>query len=128
MTARASTKNINHLREVLFKQLDQLIDVDQTVDLDRVRLVNETSRLIIDTAKVEVAHAAVIHGAITLPFIEGQEGAAERPYQPPLPAPRQEGSPVPSTSEGKASEVLSGGPSENHPWRGLGGRVHRMEH
>lgn len=126
MTAKHSTKNITHLREILFRQLERLGDIDQTIDLDRVRLVNETSRLIIDTAKVEVAHAAVIQGAITLPFIESQDGSDERPHQGLPQSPAPEGGKA--SAEDRTVKALNSGPAEDHPWRGLGSRVHRMEH
>lgn len=139
MTAKSSTRTIEHLRARLFDQLDKLADTTNhvTIDLERVRLVNETSRLIIDTARVEVQHAAVIQGAITLPFIEDQEGSAERPYQRRIPAaaaPAPAAAPDPQTPE---DAVLNGGPAAGHPWRkpaegspwaGLGARVVKATH
>lgn len=129
MTAKSSTRTIEHLRARLFDQLDKLADTTNhvTLDLDRVRLVNETSRLIIDTARVEVQHAAVIGGAMTLPFIEDQEGAAERPYQRRIPAPAAP-APAPAESRSAEAEVLEGGPAANHPWRGLGARAVKATH
>lgn len=123
MTAKQSTRNINHLRELLFVQLEKLADPEQSIDLDRARLANETARLIVDTARVEVAHAAVIQGALTLPFIENQEGSAERPH----PSSRHLPPAAPAPEMSAVERALHGGPPAGHPWRG-NSRVHKLEH
>lgn len=123
MTAKHSTRTINHLRTRLLDQLDHLADLDKPVDLDRARLINETARIIVDTARVEVAFAAVVQGAITLPFIEDQDGAAERPH----PSTRQLPPAPPAPEMSAVERALHGGPPEGHPWRG-NSRVHKLEH
>ena len=124
--SKNKTKTIDHLRETLFKQLDRLVDMDQPVDLDRARLVCETSRLLIDMSKVEVEYARVIQGAITLPCIEHQAGSEERPHPslPPASTCSDEGALSP---EDRTVQALKSGPAEDHPWRQLGSRVHRLQ-
>ena len=124
--SKNKTKNIDHLRDTLFKQLDQLVDMDKPVDLDRARLVCETSRLLIDMSKVEVEYARVIQGAITLPFIEHQDGSAERPH-PSLPPPSTSTG-ASASAEDRTVQAQNSGPAADHPWRGLGVRVHRLQH
>lgn len=127
-----NTKNISHLREHLFNQLDMLCDLSKTVDIERTRMVCEVSKQIIDTARVEIQFAEVMKGALTLPFIEDQSG--ERPNTPQIPVPRtaepdDEDRPFPEpplTAEERRTHALSSGPAEDHPWRGLGGRVHML--
>ena len=122
-------RHIGDLREMLFRQMDQLLDPNVQVDLDRARVTNDTSRQIIDSAKVEVAYAVAIQGAMTMPFIEHQDGSEERPHQPQAPAIPAPAKPEPEAApESRAQQVLDGGPPSNHPWRGLGDRVHRIAH
>lgn len=126
-----ANRNIGHLREHLFNQMDMLCDLSKTVDLERSRMVCEMSRQIIDTARVEIQFAAVMKGAVTLPFIENQDGASERPNMPPQPAlPHKSDDddfPVPPvTAEERTQRALNSGPAADHPWRDLGSRVHRM--
>ena len=125
--SKTKGKNIDQLRAMLFNQLDNLVDLDKPIDLDRARLVCETSRLLIDMSKVEVEYARVIQGAITLPFIEHQDGSEERPHPSLPPAPRPDGNP-PLSAEDRTVQALNSGPPAEHPWRGLGTRVHRLEH
>lgn len=122
----AKSKNIEHLRDTLFKQLDQLVDLEKPVDIDRARLVCDTSRLLIEMSKVEVEYARVIQGAITLPFIESQDGSEERPHQS-LP-PASAGTATTTSTEDRTLATLNSGPPSDHPWRGLGTRVHRLDH
>ena len=124
-----ATRNIGHLREHLFDQLEMLCDNSKTVDLERARMVCEVSEQIIDAARIEIQFAQVMKGALTVPFIEDQTGASERPntpLQPSLPdaqAPTQR-----VTAEELTQRALSAGPPADHPWRGLvGRRVHRLE-
>jgi hypothetical protein len=127
-----ANRNISHLREHLFNQLDMLCDLSKTVDINRARMVCEVSEQIIDSARVEIQFAAVMKGAVTIPFIENQDGASERPNTP-QPAlqhdPDDEPFPEPPlTAEERRDRVLNSGPSADHPWvRGLGDRrVHMM--
>ncbi|AOV00523.1 hypothetical protein [Delftia tsuruhatensis] len=129
-----STKNIGHLRGHLFNQLEMLCDLDKKVDLERSRVVCEVSKQIIDTARVEIQFAAVMKGSVTLPFIEDQDGAGERPYTPPPAAPALSGDDdddvLPGmTGEQRMQSALHSGPAPDHPWRGLGSRVvqHRIK-
>lgn len=125
------SKNISDLRAHLFNQLDMLCDLGKTVDIDRARMVCETSKQIIDSAKVEIEYAQIMKGAITMPFIEEQ--AEERPYTSPPAGPVQAAPaaltvPAAPTVEQRQKQILNSGPPKDHPWRGLGNRVvHRME-
>lgn len=125
------SKNIGHLREHLFNQLDMLRDLSKTVDLDRARMVCETSKQIIDTARVEIQFAEVMKGAVTLPFIEDQADVTERAYSPAsVPAPSDtEQLPAPMSAEERRDAALNSGPAADHPWRQLGSRVvrHRIK-
>ncbi|QIL69543.1 hypothetical protein G7048_03635 [Diaphorobacter sp. HDW4B] len=124
--SKTKGKNIDHLRDMLFKQLDQLVDMDKPVDLDRARVVCDTSRLLIEMSKVEVEYARVIQGAITLPFIEHQDGSEERPH-PSLPS-ASAGDASNTSAEDRTLQALKSGPPDNHPWRGAGSRIHRLDH
>lgn len=52
--------NINDLRGTLFETLKGI--KDGTIDLDKARAINEVSKTIIDTAKVEVDYLKVNGG------------------------------------------------------------------
>ena len=67
--------NINELRDTLFETLNGIKSGD--IDLDKARAINEVSKTIIDTAKVEVDYLKVNNGGVS-PFIE-----ASRPQQLP---------------------------------------------
>ncbi|WP_280190325.1 hypothetical protein [Delftia sp. PS-11] len=125
------TRNIGHLRDHLFDQLDMLCDLSKTVDLNRVKAVCEVSEKIIDSARVEVQLAAVMKGAVTLPFIEDQADVTERAYSPAsVPAPSDtEQLPAPMSAEERRDAALNSGPAADHPWRQLGSRVvrHRIK-
>lgn len=113
------SRNVQDLRNILFAQLDNLIDPAKDVDLERAGMVNDTANTIIHSAKAEIEYAKVIKGAVTIPFIESQEGCEERPFSPPtLPAPG-EPAPLPPAETQKAlgfgGRKSSTGP--NHPWR-----------
>ncbi|WP_441280632.1 hypothetical protein [Tardiphaga sp. 862_B3_N1_1] len=104
------SKTIQDLRDVLFGQLEKLIDPSQEVDLKRHEMVNNYAQTIVNSAKAEIEYAKVIKGAVTIPFIEEQQGCEERPYMAPpaaLPAP---GEPVPLP------------PAETQKALGFGGR------
>lgn len=123
-------RTIATLREHLFKQLDLLSDPTATVDMERARMIAELSQTVINSAKVEVEFAKVIKGATTVPFFENQPDSEERPYSPPLQAPAKvepaDTPTTPASAQDKDQAVLSAGPGPNHPWRGLGARVHRI--
>lgn len=68
--------NINDLRETLFDTLNGI--KSGAIDLDKARAINEVSKTIIDTAKVEVDYLKVNNGGES-PFIEASQ-------QQPLPA------------------------------------------
>lgn len=104
-----------HLRNMLFKQLESLTDSTKDIDLKRAQIANETAQVIINSAKVEVDYVRAIDGAITLPFVENQDGCTERPYKDPPPAPKADGSMPPAETQ----KALGFGsmPSPSHPWR-----------
>ncbi|MGC4076247.1 MAG: hypothetical protein QM702_04295 [Rubrivivax sp.] len=56
----AKTQNIEDLRQALFSTLDGVRA--GTIDLDKARAVNEISKTIIETAKVEVDYLRVTGG------------------------------------------------------------------
>ncbi len=127
-----SARNISHLREHLFNQLDMLCDLGKPVDIERSRQVCEVSKQIIDAARVEIQFAAVMKGSMTLPFIEDQDGISERPYASPqdLTPSQPPELPTPSMSAAERTQaLLNSGPAPDHPWRQLGGRVvtHRLK-
>lgn len=59
--------NINDLRSTLFDTLKGI--KDGSVDLEKARAINEVSKTIIDTAKVEVDYLK-INGGGESPFVE----------------------------------------------------------
>lgn len=127
-----SARNISHLREHLFNQLDMLCDIEKPVDIERSRQVCEVSKQIIDAARVEIQFAAVMKGSVTLPFIEDQDGLSERPYTDPLPTQSATAPAAPEkhmTPAERTQALLNSGPAADHPWRQLGGRVvtHRLK-
>ncbi len=63
-----STKTITDLREVLFDTLQKL--KDRQIDLETARGVNELSKTLIDSAKVEVEYLRAVDGSSS-PFIDG---------------------------------------------------------
>lgn len=62
--------NINDLRETLFETLNEI--KSGAIDLDKARAINEVSKTIIDTAKVEVDYLKVNNGGAS-PFIEASQ-------------------------------------------------------
>lgn len=60
--------NINDLRTTLFDTLQGI--KDGSIDLDKARAINEVSKTIIDTAKVEVDYLKVNGGGESA-FVEG---------------------------------------------------------
>lgn len=104
-----------YLRQMLFKQLEALTDPSKTVDLKRAQVSNETAQVIINSAKVEVEYVKAIDGAITLPFVEGQEGCKERPYREP--GQPQGGNAALPGAETQHALGYGSKPSDGHPWR-----------
>ncbi|MNS85885.1 hypothetical protein D3C72_1197620 [compost metagenome] len=120
-----------HLRQMLFKQLEALTDPEKEIDLKRAEIANNTAQVIINSAKVEVDYVKAIDGAITLPYVEGQNGVTERPYRTPA-VPAAEPAPqLPdqnwSTPEEREQAILNSGPRPGHPWHGLGSRKHLIK-
>lgn len=121
------------LRSILFKSLEALADTSKDVDIKRAEVLNQTAQTIINSAKVDVDYVKAIGGTITLPYVENQDGVEERPYRqsegPPHTAPTEE---VPDaellSATDRTADALNAGPASDHPWRGLGNRVHRIEH
>lgn len=119
--------NVQGLRDILFDQLRNLVDPTKAVDLAQANMVNETAQTIINSAKVEVEAAKVLKGALSIPFIESQDGCEERPYlEPKAAAAPASPLPGPTTAVDKEQAALASGPGPNHPWRGLSARVHRI--
>ncbi|MCS4292689.1 hypothetical protein M2375_000895 [Comamonas sp. BIGb0152] len=119
-----------HLRQMLFKQLEALTDPDKDIDLKRAEIANNTAQAIINSAKVEVDYVKAIDGAITLPYVEGQNGVTERPYRPAVPTAEpapQFAEPEPRTPEEREQALLNSGPRPGHPWHGLGSRKHLIK-
>lgn len=104
-----------HLRSMLFKQLESLTDSTKEIDLKRAQIANETAQVIINSAKIEVDYVRAIDGAITLPFVENQDGCTERPYKTPAPTHKTDG-PMPPAETQKALGFGSV-PPPSHPWR-----------
>lgn len=48
-----ANNDINEVRDILFDTLRDLRNPDVKVDLDRAKLINDTAKHLIDTAKVE---------------------------------------------------------------------------
>lgn len=67
--------NINDLRETLFETLNGI--KSGAIDLEKARAINEVSKTIIDTAKVEVDYLKVNNG--------GESAFIEANQQQPLP-------------------------------------------
>lgn len=103
-------RNIADLRAILFKELEALPNNPTDADIDRIRLKCALADRVIDITRLEVQLAAVMKGALDVPFIENQAEERSPKNAPQLPAPRQ-------TPLERAASVLSSGPSENHSWR-----------
>lgn len=111
-----SINSIADLRDALFLQLQELSDSSKTVDLARHRMRNEVAQTIVATAKVEVEFAAIVKGALDVPFIERQ--TEERP------AARDS---APMSPMEKTAALLASGPSPDHVWRGRSGSRERTK-
>lgn len=71
---------LNDLRRNLFETLQGI--KDGTIELDKARAINEVSKTIIDTAKVEVEYIKTLGGEGHSTFIP----TADQPVRPPLPS------------------------------------------
>lgn len=103
-------KNIADLRAVLFAQLSELEDQTKPVDFPRVRAMVALSEQIIDSARLEVQLAAVLKGGMDVPFIDAQDPdhPANKPERPAMTA---------ADPMTRAAQLLTAGPSPEHPWR-----------
>lgn len=108
--------NIADLRASLFAELEALKGAPTEADIARIRLKCALTDRIIDSLRVEVQFAAVMRGALDVPFIESQsgerrsDGSSDRASPPP--AAGRELSPLE-----RAAQVLASGPGAGHPWR-----------
>ncbi|MBB3637145.1 hypothetical protein [Variovorax atrisoli] len=109
-------KNIADLRAALFAELDTLNGAPSDADIDRIRLKCALTDRIIDSLRVEVQLAAVMRGALDVPFIETQSGERRSDGSPSQHATDLASIPTLSAME-RAAQVLGGGPSPGHPWR-----------
>ncbi|QKM52179.1 hypothetical protein [Burkholderia glumae] len=55
-------KNIDALRDHLFRTLEALTDGDKPMEIERAKAVAEVAQVIINSAKVEVEHLKVAGG------------------------------------------------------------------
>lgn len=60
------------LRDHLFVQLENLADAETTVDLERVKAMTEISKVLVDSAKVEVQFINAVGGNSGTGFIESK--------------------------------------------------------
>ena len=110
-------KNIADLRASLFAELDALKGAPSDADIDRIRIKCALTDRIIDSLRVEVQFAAVMRGALDVPFIENQSEERRNNGGSPLSAHDAEKISSLSALE-RAAGVLGGGPPAGHPWRG----------
>ena len=116
-------QNIADLRALLFEELETLRGEPTDADIDRIRLKCALADRVIDVTRLEVQLAAIMKGALDVPFIEAQ--AAERTSSGDAqgslpPSTEREQLPlkaVPLTALERAAKVLTGGPKTDHRWR-----------
>ncbi|MGH1450252.1 MAG: hypothetical protein ACRBBM_12655 [Pseudomonadaceae bacterium] len=65
------------LRNHLFAQLENLADKETEVDLDRIKAMTEISKVLVDTAKVEVGFINATGSQHTTGFIESKPALPE---------------------------------------------------
>lgn len=70
------SKTINDLRDVLFSTIDGL--KDGSLDIEKARAINDLSKTITETAKVEVLYLRAAGGGEST-FLEGTIGANNLP-------------------------------------------------
>ena len=117
-------QNIADLRALLFEELQTLQASPNEADIDRIRLKCALADRLIDVTRLEVQLAAIMKGALDVPFIEAQtsERVNSGEGQGSLPPPPRErdDSPAkaaPLTALERAAKVLTGGPKADHRWR-----------
>lgn len=74
---------IDDLRNHLFETLEALKDEDKPMDVDRARAIAEVSRVIVDSAKIEVNFLKVTGALRCTDFLPGED---ETPKPKPLAA------------------------------------------
>ncbi len=104
---------------MLFAELEALNGKPEQVDLERARLKCLLADRIIDTMRIEVQFAAVMKGALDVPFIEHQ--ADERSGDAARQSHRN-GSGVDTnhsalSSSERTARLLASGPTLDHAWR-----------
>jgi len=115
-------QNIADLRAILFQELEALQGAPTDADIDRIRLKCALADRVIDVTRLEVQLAAVMKGALDVPFIEAQaseranDGAGNGGLSLPTRADQQVETPPPTALE-RAAKVLTGGPKADHRWR-----------
>jgi len=72
---------LDDLRNHLFETLEALKDEDKPMDLDRARTIADVARVLVDTAKAEVAFVNAT-GARTSGFFPDPEAEASRQLVP----------------------------------------------
>jgi len=115
-------QNIADLRALLFEELEALRGNPTDADIDRIRLKCALADRVIDVTRLEVQLAAIMKGALDVPFIEAQTSERENDGDvhrashsrvedvQPLPV-------APLTPLERAAKVLTGGPKADHRWR-----------
>lgn len=68
---------IGDLRNHLFEVIEQLKDEDHPMDVERAHAVADIAKVLVETARVEIAFAEVIGGAPT-DFFPVEESSTER--------------------------------------------------
>lgn len=91
-------------------------------DIDRIRLKCALADRVIDVTRLEVQLAAIMKGALDVPFIEAQasERANDVAGHDSLSLPGgvdQPAKTAPLTALERAAKVLTGGPKADHRWR-----------
>lgn len=76
----AAKNKINDLRDHLFETLEALKDEEKPMDLDRARAIADVSRVIVESAKVEVDFLKVTGGVKSTDFLpDGEAEVVARP-------------------------------------------------
>ena len=112
-------RNVEDLRALLFDELEALNGKPEQVDLDRARLKCLLADRIIDTMRIEVQLAAVMKGALDVPFIENQadERQGDGTRQPSRGGASIDSAQSPLSPMERTARLLAAGPSANHVWR-----------
>ncbi|MDP9892579.1 hypothetical protein J2W32_000977 [Variovorax boronicumulans] len=113
-------KNIDDLRALLFQELEVLQASPSDADVDRIRLKCALVDRVIDITRLEVQLAAVMKGALDVPFIEAQASERDNGARHPssFAANEEEAPKVAAlTPLERAARVLAGGPKADHRWR-----------